>query len=163
VRTGDQRLKLGIAVTALVAVVAVILSSVALANRSSSRSFTRTPASGVYLNAASDRPHFFIALTNLGGGRVRGAVDFQYQDGQTSSVFTFRGTSQSLRSGAATGVLTLTPERVPSDTSAQLLSPPPSAVSATYGANQITLGECASYLAVTSLSRCLFALSSGAP
>jgi hypothetical protein len=149
-----------IAVTAMAAIVAIVLSSITLSERQSTSSTTsRMPASGAYLNGSSDRPHFDLVLSELGGGRLRGAVDFSYQDGQTSLVFTFQGTSQALRTGATTGFLTLTPLRVPSDTSSELLSPPPSAISATYGAGQVNLGECDTYLVVTTLSNCRFSLS----
>jgi hypothetical protein len=156
-----QRRTVLIAFIALIAAVALVLASLAL-TRGSSSVKSVAPRSGIYLDGPSDQPHFFVVVTRLRGGRVRGAVDFQFQNGQTSLVFTFGGFSQATSEGSATGVLTLIPERNANDTSDQLLEPPPSAVSATFGARGLELGECASYLHVSSLSRCQFTLSTNA-
>lgn len=156
----ERRLAVGIVVTALVALVAIVVSSIALAQRQSSApGEAGPPASGVYLNGASDRPHFYLVLTNLGEGRVRGSVDFRYQDGQTTLVFTFGGTTEALRAGATSGALTLTPEKIPSESSSQLVTPLPSALSATYDAGEVELGECDAYLEVADLAACQFSLS----
>jgi hypothetical protein len=165
VGTSEQRVKFYIVVTAVLAVAAIVLSSIALARGPSSSSTTSgLPASGIYVNGSADRPHFFLVLTNLGAGLVRGSVDFQYQDGQTSLGFSFRGTSQLLRSGSSTGALTMTPVTVPVRTSSELFAPPPKGFSATFGPGDVDLGECGTFLHVTSEGACQFSLSkAGAP
>jgi hypothetical protein len=162
VRGRDLRKTVAFVAVALVAIVAIVLSSIALSRDGSTRAAFTAPASGIYLNGPSDRPHFLVVVTNRGGGRVRGALDFQFQDGQTTLVFTFRGYSQSTTTSSTSGVLTLIPERNSNDTSSELSEPPPSAIAATFGARQMELGECDSYLHVTSMSACQFTLSTDA-
>lgn len=152
-------MKFGIVVTAVLAVAAIVLSSIALARGPSSSTIPGPPASGIYVSGSADRPHFYLVLTNLGDGLVRGSVDFQYQDGQTSLGFSFRGTSQILRPGSSTGALTLTPVTVPVRTSSELFVPPPKGFSATFGPGEVDLGECSTYLLVTSEGACQFSLS----
>lgn len=144
--------------TALVAIVAIVLSSIALTQRTSAPGNGSSALSGIYVDGPTSRPHFFVVLSALSGGRVRGAVDYVYQDGQTSVVFTFRGTSQALGANASSGELTLEPV-ITTANSSQLQKAPLPALSVTYGPRQLELGECSLYLRVTSLAACTFSLS----
>ncbi|MGO9559793.1 MAG: hypothetical protein ACLPYW_11990 [Acidimicrobiales bacterium] len=115
---------------------------------------TAAPRSGTYSNGGQGTPHYFVSLTAEANGKLSGSVQFLYQDGQTSVVFTFSGTWQS-------GVATLTPETVPQDGSAsQNPSTVPSAISMPYGQTGLELGECTGYLHFAeSESQCQFSYS----
>ncbi|MHB1582717.1 MAG: PASTA domain-containing protein [Acidimicrobiales bacterium] len=111
---------------------------------------------GIYVDGSQGTPHYFISLTNTTGGGLSGSVDFLYQDGQTSVVFTFEGTTQN-------AVATLHPTNIPQNGGSASQNPAtvPSAISATLGPASISLGECTSYLHFTqSLAQCGFAYSS---
>jgi PASTA domain len=47
---------------------------------------------GVFVNGTVGTPQYFITLVAKGGYQFSGSVNFLYQDGQTSVVFTFDGT-----------------------------------------------------------------------
>jgi len=87
---------------------------------------TTTLPSGIYTDGPQGTPHYFVTLTSQADGTLQGTVTFLAQDGNTPTVFTFTGTTQS-------GVATLTPS---------VGSP----ITAPFGTNQITLGNCTSYL-----------------
>jgi hypothetical protein len=112
--------------------------------------------SGTYANGAPATPHYYLSVTSASNGSVTGSVNFLYQDGQSSVVITFDGTSQN-------GTALLHPTSVPQNGSAsQNPATVPAAISATYGHDSITLGECPSYLHfVRSLTQCTFAPSAG--
>jgi hypothetical protein len=96
--------------------------------------------SGLYLDGTQGSPHYFVSLTAESNGRLIGAVEFLYQDGQTSVVINFSGTWQG-------GVATLHPESIPQNGSAsQEPSTVPSAISMPYSRTGIELGECTQYL-----------------
>ena len=110
---------------------------------------------GIYVNGEQGTPHYFISLASS-GDNLSGSVDFLYQDGQTSVVFTFSGTLQN-------AVATLHPIDIPqnSGSASQEASSVPSAISATVGENSIALGECPAYLHfVQSMAQCQFTYSS---
>ncbi|HEX4217070.1 MAG TPA: hypothetical protein VHZ02_01770 [Acidimicrobiales bacterium] len=114
---------------------------------------------GVYVSAVNgDVPHYFLSLTNGEGGSVTGFVGFAYQDGQTSTVFTFTGSAQG-------GVANLSPGTIPQvGTAAQNPATVPSAISATMGNSSrgyvVSLGSCASYLDfIQSVAQCDFVYS----
>jgi DNA-directed RNA polymerase specialized sigma24 family protein len=48
---------------------------------------------GVYSDGSRGYPYYFITLESQGGYQFSGAVNFLYQNGQTSVVFTFDGTA----------------------------------------------------------------------
>jgi hypothetical protein len=127
----------------------------------SSASTTAVPVqnplpSGIYANGAPGTPHYYLSLTGASNGSVTGSVSFLYQDGQSSVVITFDGTSQN-------GTALLHPTSVPQNGSAsQNPATVPAAISANYGQESITLGECPSYLHfVQSMTQCTFASSAG--
>lgn len=110
---------------------------------------------GIYVNGQQGTPHYFISLAS-NGDNLSGSVDFLYQDGQTSVVFTFSGTLQN-------AVATIHPIDIPqnSGSASQEASSVPSAISATVGENSIALGECPAYLHfVQSMAQCQFTYSS---
>lgn len=90
-------------------------------------------------------------------------MNYLYQDGQTSVVFTFTGLNQGIGGSSERGILTLTPELVPRDGSAsQKPSTLPSAISATYDSSRISFGECTNYLHfANTLAECTFVRESG--
>jgi hypothetical protein len=114
---------------------------------------------GVYVSdVAGDVPHYFLSLTTGTDGSLTGSVAFAYQDGQTSTVFTFVGSAQ-------TGVATLNPTSVPqAGTAAQDPSTVPSAISAAMGNTSrgyvVSLGSCSAYLHyIQSVDQCNFVYS----
>ena len=110
---------------------------------------------GVYTNGASGTPHYYISLREGGKGKVRGTVNYEFQDGQTQAVLTFSGKAQD-------GVANVKPKLVTQASGAASESSTPSDISMTYGQSGITLGECTSYLHLaTSESACTFSRSSG--
>jgi len=121
---------------------------------STSAPISSTLPNGTYREGTSTQttfPGYFISLLTRTDGTVTGSVDFSYEDGQTSVVFTFTGTGQD-------GVLTLMPNSVPQNGSAaQNPNSVPSAIAATYGGGSINLGECTQYLHFAmSNADCLF-------
>lgn len=113
---------------------------------------------GIYVDGGQGTPHYILALNNGSNGKVSGSVDFLYQDGQTSVVFTFVGTL----SGAGT-LATLTPISVPQNNGSASQTPGsiPSQISATLSQGYINLGECTGYLHfVQSEAACGFTFSS---
>lgn len=113
---------------------------------------------GLYVDGGAGTPHYFLAW-NLGpDGAISGAVDFVYQDGQTSVVFTFTGQFD----GSDT-VATLTPHAIAQGTGSASQPPGtvPAAISATLSTSSIELGECTSYLRFApSEAACTFLASS---
>jgi HAAS domain-containing protein len=105
-------------------------------------------------------PHYFMSLTNGPAGNLSGSVNFAYQDGQTSVVFTFAGTVEGTEA-------TLTPTTVPQGggSASQDPSSIPSTISLGLGVGVsrgyvLTLGECANYLHfVQSVGQCDFVFS----
>lgn len=99
------------------------------------------PASGTYVDGMPDFPHDSVTLSAGPGSSVSGTVDDVYQDGRTSTDFSFSGT-------ASSGVAQLTSE-----------GGGPGQFSATYKPGTITLTGCSSYLDVPA-SWCTFTYSS---
>lgn len=99
--------------------------------------------SGIYTNGPSGTPHYFISLMSGSGGSFSGTVSFLAQDGNTPTEFTFTAAAED-------GVATVTP------------SSGPSTLTATFSQNQLTLGNCTSYLQFAqSNADCTFNLSPG--
>ncbi len=157
--TSERSLKVAVGLTSLLAIASVTIAIAALFNSSATRPTVREiPLSGVYADGASGQPHYFVAVSSLGEHTLTGSMDFVYQDGQTSVVFTFQGSVQQLRPGANVAVLTLVPSLVPQDGSAsQKRSSVPTAISAVYQGKGLSFGECGNYLHfVPSLAGCQF-------
>jgi len=142
--------------------------SVSADGRASNSSTTPLPAAspalqsaaptGIYVDGPQGTPYYFITFNAGSGGKVSGAIDYLYQDGQTEVALTFVGTLTGSGSMA-----TLTPVTVPKQKRQylQLATSVPSAISATLSSNSISLGECVTFLpAVTTMSGCTFTLSS---
>ena len=148
-------------VTLLIAIVALVISVVALATRSvAPTSLAVGPVSGVYVNGHSGVPHYYVTLENRGNGVVRGSMDYLYQDGQTSVIFTFNGWSEKFGSHGTTGSLTLSTIKVKGFAAVSNgASMVPSTISAQYSAKQLVFGECSVYLKVLSLAACNFTLN----
>jgi hypothetical protein len=109
---------------------------------------------GVYANGASGTPHYYISLREGGKGKVRGTVNYQFQDGQTQAVLTFTGKAQD-------GVANVKPKLVTQTSGAASETSTPSDIAMTYDQSGITLGECTSYLHLaTSEAACTFTRSS---
>jgi hypothetical protein len=113
------------------------------------------PMSGTYSDGPQGTPHYFVVMTTAAAGTLSGSLQFLYQDGQTSAVFTFSGTWQS-------GTATLDPQSIPQNGSAsQNPSTVPSAISITYDQTGLQLGECLQYMHfANSMSDCSFAYGS---
>lgn len=152
---------------ALFSVLALILLAVAGAigyeignHRSSSphaatHSQANGPLTGVYVNGAAGSPHYYISMKEGARGRVKGTVNYEYQDGQTQAVLSFTGTAQD-------GVATLKPTLVTQGSGSATGTAVPSLISMTYDQGGIGLGECTSYLHLApSESACSFTRSSG--
>lgn len=143
-------------VTALIATAALIVSIVALTRTSNDGTTPSSgPTAGIYMSGALGQPHYYVAVTNDGTDLVRGALGYVYQDGQTSVVFTFRGTSSSLNRTKVGGVMIVTTSVV-AKRSPLLTSSVPATISVTYGSTSLDVGECGDYLEVTSLAGCHF-------
>jgi hypothetical protein len=141
----------------VVAAGAIALSIVALSNQVSSA--PNGPRSGVYLNGPVGQPHYAVSLTTQSNGTLRGALDYVYQDGQTSVIFTFKGFAQAADASPLVGLATVEPVVIPQSGSAVVSGTPPSAISVTYGSKGLSFGECSSYLQVSSLAQCQFSFS----
>ena len=97
-----------IALALLTGVAGLVLSVVAIARDSKTTTTAISgPVSGVYADGPTSVPHYFVTFLNRGDGEVRGAMNFFFQDGQTSVVFTFNGWIASLGSHSTSGTLTL--------------------------------------------------------
>lgn len=116
------------------------------------------PRSGIYVDGGDGTPHYYMVVAVSRSGQVSGSVQFAYQDGQTSVVFTFSGR-------ASDGVATLTPVSIPQVGSAsEAPSAVPSTISMTYGADDLQLGECVAYLHFAeSVASCTFSYSNAGP
>jgi hypothetical protein len=109
---------------------------------------------GVYNSGTTGSPHYYITLREGGKGKVRGTVNYEFQDGQTQAVLTFTGKAQD-------GVANVKPKLVTQSSGAASESSTPSDIALTYDQNGITLGECTSYLHLaTAESDCSFTRSS---
>jgi len=148
-------------VGAMAVLIATSLS--ACTSASSPTSNPGAPSSGIYTDAPAGQPHYFVALTNDGDGSVHGAMDYVYEDGQTSTVFTLQGTEVPLHQGSRAGVLTLLPTRIPQNGSAsQAPKSVPAAISVTFDGRYLNFGECCSYLHFISvMTACQFSLLKG--
>jgi len=93
--------------------------------------------SGIYTDGELNTPNYFVSLEVSPDGAISGAIDFIYQDGQTAVALTFLGSGQD--NIANVNVIYSTPANVDPAR--------PAAISFTWGANEIRLGECGSYLA----------------
>lgn len=115
-------------------------------------------ASGTYANGSPGTPHYFLSVSSSSSGDLTGSVNYLYQDGQTSVVFTFDGSDQN-------GTATVRPTSVPQNGAAsQNPATVPAVISATYGQGSVDLGECVSYLHFAqSLAQCTFTDSPQAP
>ena len=151
-----------IALALLTGVASLVLSVVAIARDSKTTTTAMSgPVSGVYADGPSSVPHYFVTFLNRGNGDVRGAMNFLFQDGQTSVVFTFNGWIASLDSHSTSGTLTLSAAGVKnSSVATQTSLATPSTISVVFGARQLDFGECSTYLTVSSLSACTFTLKS---
>jgi hypothetical protein len=115
-----------------------------------------TVPSGMYVDGTSGTPHYFVSLSDDNEG-FSGSVNFVYQDGQSSVVFTFVGTAQN-------GAATLRPTSVPQNagSASQEPSTVPSVISVSIDKDSFNLGECTGYLHFTrSLAQCVFTYSPG--
>jgi hypothetical protein len=131
-------------------------SSSAVLQQPSSRALQSVAPTGIYMDGSPGTPQYFITFNAGSNGKVSGAVDFLYQDGQTEVAFTFVGTLSGSGSTA-----TLTPVAVPQDQYGQLTTSVPPAISALLSSTTISLGECVTFLPfVTTMAGCTFTLSS---
>ena len=104
-----------------------------------------SPPSGIYVDGPPGTPHYFISLSSASSGTISGALDFVFQDGQTSVIFTFTGTAQS-------GIATIFDK---ADNTY---------ISAALGPKSLDLGDCTQFLNyATSLADCEFSYSSTGP
>jgi hypothetical protein len=95
---------------------------------------------GVYSDGPIGYPHYFVIIDNVGNGTITGTVNFLYEDGQTSVVFSFNATP-------IEGYLNIKVNKIPQIGSAsENPSNVPTVISATYSSNYIDLGECLTYL-----------------
>jgi hypothetical protein len=111
---------------------------------------------GIYVDGQLDEPHYFVVFNSEAQGMLGGAVDYEYQDGQTAVAFTFNGTMNG-------SVLTLYPTNVQTQPAGefQITAAVPSVISATGDHGGFTLGQCGQYLpAAQSMADCDFTLSS---
>ena len=155
-RPRDQGL-LVIIVTALVAIAALVLSLVALARATPSTSPARPgPLSGLYANGALDQPHYYVTLHESDDGKVSGALGFVFQDGQSSVAFTFKGTTTPLGQRDVTGMMVVATTIVKEMTTSLLTSKVPSSISMPYDSTSFEIGECETFLDVSSLAGCHF-------
>ncbi len=148
--------------TSLVALAALVLALVALASEpKSSTHVSFAPLSGIYTDARNDVPHYFVSVNVREDRDVQGSMDFEYQDGQTSVVFTFRGVEVPTKSRATSGALTLTTTSTNgSGRAAQSAGSIPATLSVLYGAKSLVFGECTNYLRLAaSLAACTFSRS----
>jgi surface antigen len=84
-----------------------------------------------------------VSLTTQSDGTISGSLSYLYQDGQTSAVFSFSGSTNS-------GTATLTPSTAGGP------------ISVTYSAKQMQFGECTQYLKFAqSMAQCTFTYSPG--
>ena len=99
------------------------------------------PVSGTYDNGPTGTPHNYMVVSASTTGSVTGTVNFVYQDGRTTTEFSFTGTAI--------------------DGTAQLQSQGggPGDFDATYTATTMTLQGCAAYLSFANSNQCLFTLS----
>ncbi|MGD1013563.1 MAG: hypothetical protein ABR963_04130 [Acidimicrobiales bacterium] len=143
-------------VTALVATAALVLSIIAVARSTPLTSPTTLgPLAGVYVSGSLDQPHYFVTLHEK-DDQVHGALGFVYQDGQTSVVFTFTGTGAPLGKHPQRGLMVAATTPVMGTTPNILSSKIPSSISVFYDSTSLAFGECADYLDVPSLARCVF-------
>ncbi|WP_298210935.1 hypothetical protein [Ferrimicrobium sp.] len=98
---------------------------------------------GLYVDGPAGTPQYFLSWTARPNGTIGGAVNFAYQDGQTSVVFTFTGALE-----GSHDVATLTPQAIPENTGSASQPPctVPAAISALLSRGSISLGECTTYL-----------------
>jgi hypothetical protein len=110
--------------------------------------------SGIYSYRPLDQPHYYVIVDHVTTHGLSGSMNFRYQDGQSTVIFTFTGVGV-----GSDAVLTTTsyPE-----TGAEISSPGertkvPRTVSVTLGDHSIEFGECLSYLKFTmSYAQCTF-------
>jgi hypothetical protein len=115
---------------------------------------TNSDLNGVFANGSTGTPHYYVSVREGGRGKVKGTVNYLYQDGQTQPVLTFTGTAQD-------GVATLKPTIVLGTGSATATQVPP-VISMTYGNGTVGLGECTTYLHfVQTDAGCTFSRASG--
>jgi len=123
---------------------------------------TTTPISsvftpGTYTDGSPGSAYYFLLINNSSNGDLAGSLNFLYQDGQTSVVFTFVGTVNG-------SVATLDPTSIPQNNGSASQSPGsvPSVISATATANTILLGECNGFMHFAGpASACIFNFSPG--
>ena len=109
---------------------------------------------GVYVDGSAGTPHYYISLREGGKGKVRGTLNYEFQDGQTQAVLTFSGKAQD-------GVANLKPKVVTQSSGSASATSVPSDIAMTYDQSGITLGECTSYLHLAqSEAACTFTRSS---
>ena len=154
--------------TALVALalalsLALSIAALVVAGTSSRGASTRPSLQRVYRDGAADEPGYFVSVVRLNTGRVAGSMNYRYQDGQTSVVFTFQALGPWTGGSSARGILTLMPKLIPQGGSAsQKPSTVPSAISATYDSTSMSFGECTDYLHfASSLADCDFVRVNG--
>jgi hypothetical protein len=141
--------------TALIATAALVLSIIAVARTPVASPTSLGPLAGIYVSGSLDQPHYFVTLHEQ-GDQVHGALGFVYQDGQTSVVFTFTGTGAPLGKYPERGVMVVATTPVTGTTPNVLSSKIPSSISVFYDSTSLAFGECADYLDVPSLARCVF-------
>ena len=82
---------------------------------------------------AAGSPHYYVSLKENGKGKVKGTVNYEYQDGQTQAVLSFTGRAQD-------GVANLKPKVVTQGSGSASETTAPSVISMTYDQSGIGLG-----------------------
>lgn len=121
----------------------------------SEHSASAPPRTGTYTNGPGGAPHYFVDLTTDSAGTLNGSVKFRYQDGTTSTVFTFSGP---WKPGSATlRALTIPQE----GSAAQSSSSVPSSIPVAIGSDTLDFTGCQRYFHfVTSSAQCRFTRTS---
>ena len=123
-------------------------------NATTSAGTSKSDLTGVFANGDSGAPHYYVSVREGNKGKVKGTVNYAYQDGQTQVILSFTGTAQD-------GVATLKPTVV-TGTGAATETTVPSLISMTYGNNSIGLGQCTTYLKLAqSEADCTLSRTSG--
>jgi len=105
-------------------------------------------------------PHYYVVINRAGGHTFSGSMNFRYQDGQSTIVFTFVGVGV-----GNNAVLTAKPQQQVGSASSTSSGRTkiPSNISVALGGTTIEFGECLSYLKfATSYAQCTFKSVPGA-
>jgi len=144
-RTGLTFIALG------VSLVAIVLASVALVERSGTQPTTNAVTAsmvqaepGVYKSIVpSGYPYYFVILNDVSGTRFNGSMNFRYSDGQASVVFAFTGVGVNENG-------TVEPTAIPQAGSAsENASSLPKRMAVTFQSHSVSFGQCMEYLHFT--------------